>query len=99
MAAAVNEIAELHGGLVVTKDGRTLAELPLPFAGLMSTQSVEEVSRGEEDLSEVVRSLGCVLASPFMVMSFLSLAVIPEIRLTDKGLVDVSAAKFIPATC
>jgi len=99
MPAAVNEIAKLHGGLAVTKDGRTLAELALPFAGLMSTQSIEEVSRGEEHLSEVVRSLGCVLASPFMVMSFLSLAVIPEIRLTDKGLVDVRAAKFISATC
>jgi len=99
MAAAANEIAELQGGLVATKDGRVLAELPLPFAGLMSTRAVEEVSKAEEHLSEVARGLGCRLASPFMVMSFLSLAVIPEIRLTDKGLVDVSEAKLISASC
>jgi len=98
MAVAVNEIARLHGGLVAAKDGRILAELALPFAGLMSTRPVEEVSQAEKHLSEAARSLGCVFASPFMVMSFLSLAVIPEIRLTDKGLVDVSAAKIVPLT-
>ena len=98
MAIAVNEIARLHGGLVAAKDGRILAELALPFAGLMSTRPVEEVSQAEKHLSEAARSLGCAFASPFMVMSFLSLAVIPEIRLTDKGLVDVSAAKIVPLT-
>ncbi len=99
MSAAVNEIARLQGGLVAAKDGRILAELALPFAGLMSTRPVEEVNQAERRLSEAARSLGCALASPFMVMSFLSLAVIPEIRLTDKGIVDVSSAKLIPLTC
>jgi len=98
MAVAANEIARLQGGLVAAKDERILAELSLPFAGLMSTRPVEEVNQAEKHLSEAARSLGCAFASPFMAMSFLSLAVIPEIRLTDKGLVDVSAAKLIPLT-
>jgi len=99
MALAANEIKRIQGGLVAIKDGRVLAELPLPLAGLMSTRPVDEVNRMEERLSEAARSLGCRFASPFMVMSFLSLAVIPEVRLTDKGIVDVSAAKFIPIAC
>jgi len=98
MAIAANEIARLQGGLVAVKDGRIIAELALPIAGLMSTRPVEEVNEAEKCLSEAARTLGCAFSSPFMVMSFLSLAVIPEIRLTDKGLVDVSAAKLIPLT-
>ncbi len=99
MAAAANEIAKLQGGLVAMRDERVLAELTLPFAGLMSTRPAEEVSQIEEQLSTAARSIGCILSSPFMVMSFLSLAVIPEVRLTDKGIVDVNAAKFIATTC
>jgi len=99
MAMAVNEIARIQGGLVAARDGKILAELALPFAGLMSTRSIEEVNEAQKGLSEAARSLGCALPSPFMVMSFLSLAVIPEIRLTDKGIVDVSAAKLIPIIC
>jgi adenine deaminase len=99
MALAVNEIAKMQGGLVAAKDGKILVELALPFAGLMSTRPIEEVNEAEKHLSEAALSLGCALASPFMVMSFLSLAVIPEVRLTDKGIVDVSAAKLIAMTC
>jgi adenine deaminase len=97
MAAAANEIARLQGGLVAIRDGTVLAELPLPFAGLMSTQQIKKVNQAEKQLSEAAKSLSCAFASPFMVISFLSLAVIPEVRLTDKGIVDVSAAKLIPA--
>jgi len=99
MALAANEIARIQGGLTAIKDGLTLAELPLPFAGLMSTRPIEEVNEAEKRLSEAAMTLGCTLSSPFMVMSFLSLAVIPEIRLTDKGIVDVSASKLIPVAC
>jgi adenine deaminase len=99
MALAVNEIARIQGGLVAVRDGRILAELALPFAGLMSKRSVEEVNEAEKRLSEAGRSLGCKFLSPFMVMSFLSLAVIPEVRLTDKGIVSVGAAKLIPMIC
>jgi adenine deaminase len=99
MALAVNEVAKIQGGLVAAKDGKILAELALPFAGLMSTRPIEEVNEAEKRLSEAAQSLGCALISPFMVMSFLSLAVIPEVRLTDRGIVDVSAAKLIAMTC
>jgi len=99
MALAANEIGRIQGGLVAVRDGKILAELALPFAGLMSTRPIEEVNEAEKRLSEAARSLGCTFSSPFMVMSFLSLAVIPEIRLTDKGIVDVGAAKLIPMTC
>jgi adenine deaminase len=99
MAAAVNEIARIQGGQVAVKDGKILAELALPFAGLMSTRPIGEVNKAEGRLSEAARVLGCAFSSPFMVMSFLSLAVIPEIRLTDKGIVDVNAAKLIPMIC
>jgi adenine deaminase len=99
MALAANEIARIQGGQVAVKNGKILAELALPFAGLMSTQPIEEVNQAEKRLSEAAQNLGCAFSSPFMVMSFLSLAVIPEIRLTDKGIVDVNAAKLIPMTC
>ena len=99
MALAANEIGRIQGGLVAVRDGKILAELALPFAGLMSTRPIEEVNEAEKRLSEAARSLGCTFSSPFMVMSFLSLAVIPEIRLTDKGIVDVGAAKLIPIMC
>ena len=99
MAVAANEIARTQGGMVAAKDGKILAELALPFAGLMSTRPIVEVNEAEKRLSEAARSLGCTFSSPFMVMSFLSLAVVPEIRLTDKGIVDVSAAKLILMTC
>jgi adenine deaminase len=99
MAVAANEIARTQGGMVAAKDGRILAELALPFAGLMSTRPIVEVNEAEKRLSEAARNLGCTFSSPFMVMSFLSLAVIPEIRLTDKGIVDVGAAKLIPMMC
>jgi len=99
MVAAVNEVARIQGGFVAMEDGKVVAELALPFAGLMSTCPIGEVNRAEEQLAEAARNLGCVFPSPFMVMSFLSLAVIPEIRLTDKGLVDVSAARFTSISC
>jgi adenine deaminase len=99
MALAANEIGRIQGGLVAVRDGKILAELALPFAGLMSTRPIEEVNEAEKRLSDAARSLGCTFSSPFMVMSFLSLAVIPEIRLTDKGIVDVGAAKLIPMMC
>jgi len=99
MAVAANEVARIQGGQVAVENGKILAELALPFAGLMSTRPVKEVNEAEKCLSEAAQNLGCVFSSPFMVMSFLSLAVIPEIRLTDKGIVDANAARLIPITC
>jgi adenine deaminase len=95
MVCAVNEIVRLGGGLVVALNGRTIAELGLPIAGLMSDKSTEEVSAELEKLHLAANRLGAELKSPFMTMAFLSLAVIPKLRVTDKGLVDVEKFKLV----
>jgi adenine deaminase len=97
MAAAVARLAELGGGQVaVGGDGRVLAELSLPIGGLMSDRSAAEVADGLEALVGAVRTLGVTIAAPFMQLSFLGLSVIPELRLTDKGLVDVNRFELVP---
>lgn len=96
MVLAANTLAEEGGGMVVVKDGKALAVLPLPIAGLMSDKPVEEVQRDVERLAQAWKALGCRLASPFMTMALLSLPVIPELRITNRGLVDVRRFQFVP---
>jgi adenine deaminase len=97
MAAAVARLAELGGGQVaVDDDGRVLAELALPIGGLMSDQPANVVADGLHRLVEAARTLGASIDAPFMHMSFLGLSVIPDLRLTDKGLVDVGAFELVP---
>ena len=95
MTAAV-EIVKMQGGLVAAADGKVLATLPLPIAGLMSDKSAGEVTAAVENLQNVARGLGCTVGTPFMAMSFLALPVIPRLKLTDKGLVDVKRFDFVP---
>jgi adenine deaminase len=71
-----------------------LASLALPVAGLMSDQDASTVARQYQKLSNAAREIGCILPSPFMTMSFLALPVIPELRITDRGLVDVNKLEF-----
>jgi len=82
--------------MAVVAAGKILASLPLPIAGLMSGSSVEEVKHQLEKLNTAARGLGCNVPDPFMKLSFLSLPVIPELKLTDKGLVDVNQFKIVP---
>ncbi len=89
MAAAANVLAEHGGGMVAVRDGQVLALVPLPVAGLMSTEPVEVVDQQIKALERAWKELGCHIVSPFMTMSLLSLPVIPELRLTDRGLIDV----------
>ncbi|MEX2707045.1 MAG: adenine deaminase [Candidatus Freyrarchaeum guaymaensis] len=89
MAIAVREIVEMQGGMVVINKGKTIARLSLNYAGLMSTEPIEKVIEERKKLGKAVRELGCGLESPFMTMSFLSLPVIPELKITEKGLIDV----------
>jgi adenine deaminase len=96
MREAVAEIDRLCGGLVVVADGRPLASLPLPVAGLMSPEPLETVARQLEAVEAAAASLGVGLPSPFAVLSFLALPVIPELRLTDLGLVDVQRMALVP---
>lgn len=89
-------LQEMKGGLAVVSGGKGLASLPLPVAGLMTTMPLAQVHRRLEALLRATKSLGCPLPDPFMTLSFLSLPVIPELKLTDKGLVDVARFKIVP---
>jgi len=96
MLKAVEVIQTMKGGLAAVSNGKVLASLPLPIAGLMSEASVAEVNLQLEALHRAAKTLGCKIPDPFMILSFLSLPVIPELKITDKGLVDVNQFKFVP---
>jgi adenine deaminase len=81
---------------VVAAEGKVQAQLPLPIAGLLSTETAGTVCRQWGEVYDAARTLGCGLASPFGTLSFLALPVIPELRITDQGLFDVSKQRFLP---
>jgi adenine deaminase len=95
MRLAVETIKEIGGGLVAVRGDEVLGTLSLPIAGVMSDRSVEAVHAQMETLLEETRALGSTLDDPFMHLGFLALEVIPELKLTDKGLVDVDAFDFV----
>jgi adenine deaminase len=97
MALAGNKLAEVGGGQIVVKEGKVIGLVDLPIAGLMSTERVEQVARKADTVLEGFRSCGCALNNPNMQLSLLALVVIPELRISDKGLVDVSELDFVPA--
>jgi adenine deaminase len=96
LRAAVAAVAEMGGGQVAISHGEVQAACPLPVAGLMSDRPLEEVHNQVETLTEAAHSLGCTLPDPLMTMSFLALEVIPALKLTDKGLVDVNRFDLVP---
>jgi adenine deaminase len=96
MGSAVAAIIDMGGGQVAVADGEVLAACPLPIAGLMSDQPLEKVRDQVEGLTEAAFSLGSTLPDPLMTMSFLALPVIPALKLTDKGLVDVNKFDIVP---
>jgi adenine deaminase len=95
MLAAVARVQEMHGGLAVVHRGKVLADLPLPVAGLLSTKPLGRVVRELSKIDAAVRSLGVPIEHPFGALSFLALPVIPELKLTDRGLVDVKQFAFV----
>ncbi len=95
MLRAAVQVASLQGGLVVAADGRVVASLPLPVAGLMSPRPIDEVVRDFDAVEEAARSLGATVPAPFAVLSFLALPVIPTLKLTDRGLVDAEKGQFV----
>ncbi len=95
MAVAVNRLIEIEGGFAVAEGGRVVAELALPVAGLMSLMSFEEVHKALIPLRAAAKSLGVALAEPFLQVAFLPLPVIPHLKITDKGLVDVDRFEFV----
>ncbi len=97
MAAAVARLAEIGGGQVAVLDGAVLAEVPLPLAGLMSDRGADEVAAQIGALGDAAATgLGATVEEPFMQLSFVALSVIPELRLTDGGLVDVGQFAYVP---
>ena len=95
LIAAIQAVADMEGGLVVVDGGRVMGWLPLPIAGLMSDWPLERVAERHQRLREAALGLGCSIEDPFMALSFLALPVIPELKLTDLGLVDVKAFKVV----
>ena len=96
MALAVDRLVEIGGGQVVVKDGKIIGEVGLPIAGLMSNKNARVVSEQASTVLKGFEACGCTLNNPNMQLSLLGLVVIPELRLSDKGLVDVNHFEFIP---
>ncbi len=96
MLAAVLAVKQMGGGLAVVQNGMVKSSLPLPVAGLLSERHMRDVASGIADCIDAAHELGCTLEDPFMTLSFLCLPVIPELKLTDKGLVDVTKFQFVP---
>jgi adenine deaminase len=95
MALAANRLVELEGGFVVVSDGAVLAELALPIAGLMSDKPFEDVRNSLVELRNAARELGVTIEEPFLQLAFVALPVIPALKITDFGLVDVHAFEVI----
>ncbi|MFH1542760.1 MAG: adenine deaminase [bacterium] len=96
MISAIRRVAQLGGGMVAVKGGLVLAELPLPIAGIISDLPLAELLVKQKKLDQVIVDLGCPLPEPFGSLSFLALPLIPELRLTDQGLIDVEKFKLVP---
>jgi adenine deaminase len=96
MHAAVARAVELGGGIVVVDGGRAVAECPLPVAGLLATAPLDEVIASSRACNEAAAALGWSGATPFLTMAFLALSVIPALKITDRGLVDVERFELVP---
>ncbi|MPZ90617.1 MAG: adenine deaminase [Actinobacteria bacterium] len=96
MTRCVGRLEELGGGIVVVDEGRVAGELALPVAGLLSDEPVETVVEHMDRLHEVLADMGVKIPSPFMTLSFLALSVIPSLKITDRGLIDVDRFEIVP---
>jgi adenine deaminase len=96
MAVAANSLAKSGGGQVVVKDGKVIGQVELKIAGLMSNEKADVVAQKAETILEGFRACGCTLNNPNMQLSLLALVVIPELRISDQGLVDVTKFNFVP---
>ena len=96
MTACAERLQEIGGGIAVARDGAVRGELPLPVAGLLSDEPVEHVVERLEQLQEMLIEQGVGDAAPFMTLSFLALSVIPSLKITDRGLVDVDRFELVP---
>jgi adenine deaminase len=95
MALAANRLSEIRGGFVVVEDGQVTGEIALPIAGLMSLESFETVRDTLHDLRQAAYALGTTLSEPFLQVAFLPLPVIPHLKISDRGMVDVDAFSLL----
>jgi adenine deaminase len=96
MAQAANELARVGGGQVVVREGKVIGLVELPIAGLMSNDHADQVAKKAATVLQGFRDCGCSLNNPNMQLSLLALVVIPELRISDLGLVDVTRFDFVP---
>jgi adenine deaminase len=96
MAKCVSRLEEVGGGIIVVDGGRVAGELALPVAGLLSDEPVGTVVERMDQLHEVLADMGVKIPSPFMTLSFLALSVIPSLKITDQGLIDVDRFEIVP---
>jgi adenine deaminase len=96
MLLAIRDVVEMGGGISAASSNRILSRMELEIGGLMSAASVRDVAVAMEELSRAAASLGCTVPEPFMILSFLALPVIPELKLTDLGLIDVYKFEVVP---
>jgi adenine deaminase len=97
MASSVRAVERMHGGLVACDGEEVLAELALPIGGLLSDRDADEVILVLDKMNLAAHTLGCKLPAPFMTLSFISLPTVPDLGLTDMGLIDVREQKIITA--
>lgn len=95
MALAANELAACGGGMIVVRDGQVLAKVAMPIAGLLADRPVETVAEEVAALEEGWKELGCFIHAPFMTFSLIALPVIPEIRITNRGIADVTEFRLM----
>jgi adenine deaminase len=95
MARAVTRLSELGGGIVAVEDQGVRAELPLPVAGLLSDRPLAEVVDQSHAIVRAAEKLGCTFPAPFQMLAFLALSVIPSLKITDRGLVDVDRFELV----
>jgi adenine deaminase len=95
MRAAVEHIVKMQGGFAVADKGKILGSVALPIAGLLSNKPLSDVKDELDAANRATKELGCAVPEPFMALSFMALSVIPELKLTDRGLVDVNQFKFV----
>ena len=96
MARTVGRLLELGGGIVVVEEQGVRAELPLPVAGLLSDRPLAEVLEASRALNAAAQALGVTFPAPFQMLAFLALSVIPSLKITDRGLVDVDRFELVP---
>lgn len=93
---AIQRVGEMNGGLAVANEGQIIADLPLPIAGLISTSNAGTTAARFRHLEDAARKIGSPMEHPFMTLSFMCLSVVPELKITDRGLVDVGGSRIIP---